>query len=233
MITINLAPPPSAGSAAARWHLPPMTPRQMILGAIAGLGVVTVGLVAWRQVQERALTRLTAEWDQLKTPRQELETVRASAALLDRQDQRFKQLRTAGIRWAPCLNLLSDAMVPGVWFTRLTVEPSDPVSGAKAPAAKSSAKTATKTSSRVKTKESSPKKTAPGPTARLVVSGVAMVPAGEQVSPLGAMLDAVKRHPQFSTLFDQVEVKSAGRGKIGRQEVTEFTLVFDVKGVAG
>lgn len=232
MITINLAPP--AGSAAARWHLPPMTPRQMILGAVAGLGVVTVGLMAWRQVQERALTRLTAEWDQLKTPRQELEAIRASVALLDRQDQRFKQLRTAGIRWAPCLNLLSDAMVSGVWFTRLTVEPSDAASGAKAPAAKSPAKSATKTSpSRAKTKASSQKKTAPGPTARLVVSGVALVPAGEQVSPLGAMLDAVKRHPQFSTLFDQVEVKSAGRGKIGRQEVTEFTLVFDVKGVAG
>lgn len=239
MITINLGPHVSITG--ERWRLPAIPPRRLAVMAAVALSVVTFGVTAWRHAQERALAQLTADWNQLRGPREELEATRATVALLERQETRLTQLRTSGIRWAPRLNLLSDAMVSGVWFTRLIVEPPDvkarPTAGAakasraaSASAPKASSKSSSEAASRSKTKGSARK----GPAApRLVVTGIALVPTGEQASPLGAMLESVKRQPQFSQYFEQVEVQSAGRGKIGRQDVTEFTLVFEVKEASG
>lgn len=218
MIRINLLP--QAQRPVRRWQVPKVASRQALLVGVVAIGVLTVGLIGWRSLLVANLARMSAEWDQLKASHAEVESYRQHAVLLERQAQRFAQLRASGVRWAPRLNLLSDALVPNVWFTHLKVEPL-----AAGPLPKFSQKASKEKGKGKKT----------GATARAMarqratLAGTALVPPPEEPSPVGALVQSLKRQPEFARWFQAVEIKSVERRSIGTIEVTDFVLVLDVE----
>lgn len=222
MITINLFP---ADQRKARgWRLPSWTLRQAAIGTAVGLGVMTGVLVLWRIGLEHANRRLSAEWATLEGTNRELDTGRERVTMLERQAISFRRLRATGVQWAPRLNLLSDAMVPGVWLTRLQVQSVE----VKAKRPKRAAKAGSEKGSGEQGKGAKPAKskkaTQPQRIVQLSISGTALVPPGEEMSPLGALVQLLKRQPEFGKCFESVEISSVQRRKIGQLDVSDFVL---------
>lgn len=210
MILINLLPGGRRGRA---W--PTVTVRQGVVGLAAALALMTVWLGLWRFGVERAHRRLDAEWSALGATRSQVADGRARVDALERQAQRLARAKTERAQWAPRLNLLSDTLVPGVWFTRLTLAPVD---------AKLSAKVSPKT------KGPRPEPSPPaGRRLELLVAGTALIPQGGEPSPLAALLRSLKQHPEFTRWFDAVELKSVERRKVGPLDVSDFVLRFEVR----
>lgn len=212
MIHINLIP--ADFQRAARWHIPTLTLRQRLGLSLIAVGAVSGMLVLWRLGLEQAQRRMGAEWDTMKDQKEHVDAIRERVAMLERQSGSFKRLRSARTPWAPRMDLLAGAVVDGVWFTHLKIEPADPRM------LKRTVRKAAKEQGRA------------APDARiirLVVNGTALVPTGEETSPLGALMQALKRHPAFGRNFENVEIKSAERRKIGERDVTDFVLVFEIK----
>jgi len=210
VILINLLP---GGRRRRAW--PVVTVRQGAVALVAVLGLATVWLGLWRFGVERAHHRVSAEWEALQATRSQVADGRARVEALERQAERLARARTERAQWAPRLNLLSDALVPGVWFTRLTLAPVDAKVVAKAPL-------------KAKGARAEP----PPPAGRcleLFVTGTALIPEGGEPSPLAALLRSLKQQPEFTRWFDAVDLKSVERRKAGPLDVSDFVLRFEVR----
>lgn len=192
-----------------------ITPRQALLALLVTLSVATTWLGLWRVGVERAHHRAGVEWESLRVLRSQVTDARDRLQALERQVDSLARMRTTSVQWAPRLNLLSDAVVPGVWFTRLTVESVEPKLPVKGPP-----------------KPKGPR-AAPPPAAgrglQLLVAGTAVIPDRGEASPLAALLRSVKQQPDFARWFDAVELKSVERRKVGPLDVSDFVLRFEVR----
>lgn len=213
MILVNLLP--QGLRRARRWSFAAVTVRQGAVGVVAALGVVTIGLGFWRVGLASAHRRLDAEWKGLQATRSQVAEARDRLQTLERQAGQLTRVRATSPQWAPRLNLLSDALAPGVWFTRLTVEPVE----AKRPA---------KASSKGK-KGRTPPAVAADRRIQLLVAGTALIPDGGAPSPLAALLRSLKQQPEFTRSFEAVELKDVERRKLGPLDVSDFVLRFDVR----
>ena len=230
MIVINLLP--ASQRKATGWRLPSWTPKQVAIGTGVGLGVMTAALMLWRVGLEQANRHLGTEWAKLESTKRDLDTEHERVVMLERQAMSFRRLRATGVQWAPRLNVLSDAMVPGVWLTRLQVQ-SVEVKAKRVKRAKPSAEKAGEKGAAEKEKEAKSSKdkkpAAPPAIVQLSVSGTALVPPGEELSPLGALVQSLKHQPDFSKYFDNVEISSVQRRKVGQLEVSDFMLQLVAK----
>ncbi|MBI4313355.1 MAG: hypothetical protein HY594_00920 [Candidatus Omnitrophica bacterium] len=220
MIEINLIP------ADQRLRIPLgialFSPRRIAaLGAVLCVAATAL-LGIWRIGLEKSYARMNAQWKTLETSRSEWEALRNRVAMLETQAEYMKQLRGRGLRWAPRLQLLSEALVPDVWLTELSIQPVDLKKEAKEAKKEEKKKLRDKSEkSKVKTQARNRK--------RVVVAGAALVPvSGVEPSPISVYLQSFKKHPKFSQNFDGVEVKSVERQKIGTTDVSEFLLQLDV-----
>ncbi len=125
MIRVNLLPPEARKAAAGPKTAIPW--RQIGIGAGGLVALVTVGLFAGNAWNGRRLDRLRQEWQELQPQRAGLEQNRMQFQLLQGQAGVLQQAKALEGRWAPRLNLLSDAVVSEVWFTELKVNPGQPV----------------------------------------------------------------------------------------------------------
>ena len=227
MIVINLFP--ANQRKATGWRLPSWTPKQVAIGAGIGLGVMTAALILWRVGLEQANRRLGVEWAKLESTKRDLDTEHERVAMLERQAMSFRRLRATGVQWAPPLNILSDAMVPGIWLTRLQVQSVE----VKAKRARRVAKASAEKAGGEKGKETKASKdkrpSAPPAIIQLSVAGTALVPPGEELSPLGALVQSLKHQPDFAKYFEGVEISSVQRRKIGQLEVSDFVLQLVAK----
>lgn len=218
MIEINLVPLEKRPKVRGQMIL---SPRRWAAISIGGLVLVTALLGMGRIQTERVHARLNAEWKEIQDSRAEWEALRSRIALLETQGEQMKRLRASGLRWAPRLQVLSEAVVPNLWFTQLSIEPPD---------AKKEAKEE-KEEKKLEKKKSKGKVPAQKKSKRIhvLVQGVALVPSsGIEPSPISVYLQSLKKHPRFSQYFDSVEVKSVERQKFGTTDVSEFLLQLDV-----
>ena len=116
MIRINLLPPEIRKEEGVKVAVPW---RQFTTGAGILLVFVSGCLPMANKLQARTLAQLTQRWEELKPKRERLERVRASLRLLETRTQVVWALKSPEARWAPRLNLLSDALVSKLWFSRL------------------------------------------------------------------------------------------------------------------
>lgn len=214
MIEINLNPA-APGRWKMSWRLSAAAVRQVLVGGIITLGVLTAWLMVMHQQYERNLSRLSAEWEHLQKPKEELDFYRNTIAMLEREQKGFQHLRAVGLQWAPRLNLLSDCVPDHLWFTALSVEPVEQKGRGKQAKPKGAKKPGGHD--------------LPERKVRVLVSGMVLVAPENTTSPLAALVQAIRRHPDYPRLFDLVEIQSADRRKLGSVDVTEFTLLLEAK----
>ena len=121
MIEINLLPPEMRAS--VRRAGPVRLPWRRIAAAVGGVVLlVSMGLPASNGLRAGRLARLKTEWVQLQPEAEKLAKAQEKLRKLKLQAQVLQSVKMPAARWAPRLNLLSDAMVPQVWLTRLAAE---------------------------------------------------------------------------------------------------------------
>ena len=91
------------------------------IGIAALIGVV--GVSVWLPLENRrgsrSLGRLRAEYKEVESKKQRLTEVQQSVRQLQRQAEALRVVKNKQAQWAPRLALLSEALVPQVWLTRL------------------------------------------------------------------------------------------------------------------
>lgn len=125
MIRINLFPPEEKKVASGQKVSIPLRP--VGIGAGGFVVALTLALVAGNAWNAGRLSRLRQEWDRMQPQRAGLEQKQAQLKMLQGQAGLLDQVKAPHGRWAPRLNLLSDAVVSEVWFTELKVNPGQPV----------------------------------------------------------------------------------------------------------
>ena len=125
MIQINLLPPEARKAAPGRKVSIPLRPIGIGVGGF--LAVLTLVLIAGNAWNAGRLTRLKQEWERMQPQKAQLDREQSQLQMLQGQAGVLEQVKAPRGRWAPRLNLLSDAVVTQVWFTKLTVEPGQPV----------------------------------------------------------------------------------------------------------
>lgn len=117
MILINLMPPelrPAAG-----FHLEQLPWRRI---AFSGAGIallITIGLPAGNLLRSRGLKRLQSQWERMQPDREKLASLQESLRGLKQRAEALQGVKAQQARWAPRLALLSDALIPQVWFRHL------------------------------------------------------------------------------------------------------------------
>lgn len=125
MIRVNLLPPESRKAEPGAAVAIPWKP--LAMGAGGALALLTVALVAGNQWQAGRLDRLRKEWEHIQPQRTDLEEKQKRFQQMQGQASVLDQVKAPKGRWAPRLNLLSDAVAPQVWFTGLKLAPGEPV----------------------------------------------------------------------------------------------------------
>lgn len=118
MIQINLLPPELR--VVARDRAGPAVPWKPAARAVGG-GVIalTVALVLFNGWQGRSLRRLQAEWRRLEPEKVRLDQTQQDIRALQLQAESLQRIKEPAGQWAPRLNLLSDVVVPQIWFSSL------------------------------------------------------------------------------------------------------------------
>lgn len=211
MITINLLPPEARRAAVrSQWADLPW-PK---IGA-AALGVVllhSVWVLGWGQLQARALGRLTAEWEALQPDKVRVERTQEVLAALQRRAAAVQALKDSQNQWAPRLNLLSDALVAGLWFTQLRFGPVAAPEGQPTEMTESGGPPP------------------PGPPVLWLAGSALVLPEGEDAPPK-RYLQRLQAQPEFSRWFLGVELKGIEHRQAGAESVSDFGFVMTVTGM--
>ena len=119
MIRINLLPPKQAGKR-GKLRLP-LSGSGRLLGIGGGGAIAIFSLLLWvvTGVQARSFHRLQSERESMEAQRPRVEESRKALDQLQKRWEAIEGLKSPAARWAPRLNLLSDAVVPRLWFTSL------------------------------------------------------------------------------------------------------------------
>lgn len=117
MIRINLLPEALRPRSAATWGRP--EPRKIGYALLGGCFVFSAGLLGWNSLLAGREARLKAAARALRPQETRWQELNETLGSLRDRDLAFAELKSPQKRWAPRLNLLSDALVPGLWFTSL------------------------------------------------------------------------------------------------------------------
>jgi len=120
MITINLLPETyrkSPASSVQRFHRSPLM--LLVVGTMAGLVLFLSGVMQIRQVR---LAQLTARIQHLEPQKAVVDELRTTVQKLRDQQEVFQRLGHERSQWARRLNLLSDLIPEGAWFTDLSLD---------------------------------------------------------------------------------------------------------------
>ncbi|MBI4228020.1 MAG: hypothetical protein HY600_07110 [Candidatus Omnitrophica bacterium] len=207
MITINLLPPAARQAAAHAQWMTLLPWRRIGLVAAGGLAFYSVGIVGWNQVQARAVSRLTREWDALQPDRARVEQAQTTLMTLRGRASALQALKHPDGQWAPRLNLLSDALVSGLWLTqvRFGVATTAAADGQPPP-------------------EATDQPAAPSAPI-LWLAGSALVKSKGEDAPVKRYLQRLQEHPAFAQWFRGIELKGIEHRQVGQEAVCDFGLV--------
>ncbi|MDO8730248.1 MAG: hypothetical protein Q7J69_03565 [Candidatus Omnitrophota bacterium] len=118
MIKINLMPPELI-AARSKKEAVTLPWREIGIAVAVGAVVISIGLPLENLRRSRELKRLQAEWETLEPKKERLTELQQSVQQLQRQADALQTAKNKQARWAPRLALISDAVVPQVWLTRL------------------------------------------------------------------------------------------------------------------
>ncbi len=117
-IKINLMPPELI-AARSKKEAVTVPWREISIAAVVGVVGISVWLLLGNLKRSRALEQLRGEWKVLEPRQQRMVEVEESVQQLQRQADALQAAKNTQAQWAPRLELLSEAVVPQVWLTRL------------------------------------------------------------------------------------------------------------------
>ncbi len=172
---------------------------QILLGVNAlllFLFIIFSALSLTRVVQDRILTNRLG---QLQQEQSRLSSLRTEISQLKQGNSFFDGLAQREFFWSEKLNLLSDLLVPGIWFRQIMLDD----------------KTNITVGAGNKT----------GGTRRLIMHGTAVSVTHEEMAVITELIRGLKADKRFFAEFRNIELESVLRRKIGPVEVMDFTLV--------
>ena len=203
MIRINLLPKGLQRAGPSWISLVPW--KRVGIGFIGLVGFYSGWLFITNQVQAYSLVKLTAEWEGLKDQRARLDQTQASLRALQNRAAVLKSIKGPQARWAPRLNLLTDALVSDLWFTSLKIGP--PLATAQTP--------------------SQSKKNPPsGGSVILSLRGSALVTGTSAGAPVSRYLQRLKQHPEFTIWFRGLDLASVEQSQVHEYEVSDFVITL-------
>ena len=115
MIRINLLPPEIRSARSARAFRMPW--RFAGFWAVGAVVLLSLALLFFNGAQAGSLRTLQAEWRHLEPEKKKLEQVRQDIQALEKQAEALQRMKGPEGNWAPRLSLLSDTVVPQIWFS--------------------------------------------------------------------------------------------------------------------
>lgn len=173
------------------------------------LALYSIWLVVDGQRQANTLRRLQAQWEELQPQWLKWKEVDAAFRALQNRAAVFQSLKAPEAQWAPRLNLLSDVLVSGLWFTQLRYR-----------ATPSSRETEMGMS------PDDPQTQATPLTPLLELRGSALSASKEVAAPVSRYLQRLREHPEFHRWFKSLELKTVEHRQIDQYEVTNFEMVL-------
>lgn len=214
MIRVNVFPKELKPSLALWMASVPWKRVASSLLAVAGFS--SGGLWISNQLIERSLNRLSGQWDGVQAERQHLEELESSLRALQNRAAALKALKSEEAQWAPRLNLLTDALVPHLWFTSLKFEIS-------LPEEEESKKSGSLKKGSVGGKASQRPAQEPP---HLLLKGTYLVSTQGEGAPVRRFLNRLKEQSGFDRWFRAVELKSVEHRQIQQEEVSDFVIAL-------
>ncbi len=178
---------------------------------LVGLGAAHLYLVSTCSFQRSEHNRLAGELQVLRDQKKVLELAREQNIALNDNLTTIESLIEKKVMWSRKLNLLSDLIIDGVWYTNIsigtkTVKLASPGS---APKSKWSVE-----------KPAATRKIIP----YLIIEGEVSSDYGNQLATLGKFIQALKDDPLFSEDFATIQLDSTSLHSIRDIEVMSFNI---------
>ncbi len=242
MIKINLLPPTvrQARGAARVLALPW---RQIGMGLAAVIVLYSLGLLAFNFFQNKTLARLVAEWEGLQPQRMAFEQRQAVLDTLQNRSSAIRSMKSKEAKWAPRLNLLSDALVRNLWFSHMVAmnlpksetvgflqkELKDFVTGNLPGFSEDGNLMGLPGTETLSSSPTNPSGGTPAPQPQkfiLLLGGNALVEGKDPTAPVTRFLQKIKEHPEFSRWFTAVELKDIFHQQVGREDTSGYILLL-------
>jgi len=201
MIEINLLPDVYKAEKKAEIEKIPVS---LILLSINGI-LLAVFLIVSAVNLGRAITlnALNTRLHGLAPEQQKIVDIQSKTERLKSVNASFSFLLSPQAMWAEKLNLLSDLMLPGIWFRRLSLE---------------------------KDQADSQDPTAVGIVPKyLKIEGSVVSPSGDEMSIISDFVRALKANEKFIRDFSNIKLEGVLRRQIATVEVMDFNLICFLK----
>lgn len=214
MIEINLLPEELRKKKTA-FTMPDITLAflPILIGLIGCLILTQILLVLTINIKEAAYVRMSKEYEVLQPQKGSIEVTWKDNIKVKREVDAIESLRAKRILWSKKLNQLSDLIVPGTWFTRLSVEKRVALVEQPRQALPQRAVPGIKKAVAEKTRIS-----------YLCIEGAASTLYGEELATIGRFIDRLKNDTEFFKDFSNIELDSTELYTVKDTEVMKFNI---------
>jgi hypothetical protein len=184
-----------------------------VIGGIAGLVIVVhLLLLLIVSINKSAYARMSEEWKAAKPEKEAIELIKRDNIRTKKDVDTIKRLMGKKALWSKKLNQLSDLIIPGVWYTKLSIETKTIVLEKKTLTAKPRMGMAGRPER--ETRE----------IVYLNIEGEVSSAYGEEVAIIGKYIDNLKSDPDFFGFFSDIELAETNLHSILETEVMQFGI---------
>ena len=212
MIEINLLPE-ELKKKRRKIELPDIAFLPIIAGLLGIIIVTHLSLGLAVTLKARTLKRLQAKWEEILPDKEKADELKYELTAMRDKIEAIEELVEGRLSWAKKLSDLSDAMIAGVWLSRLWLEKKVilqdvEVGGDKESSAPEFRKTIIES---------------------LHLNGSVFTAGGEETAAVGKFIRSLKVNRGFFYDFKEIETASIQRTKLEESEVMDFELICHFK----
>lgn len=213
MIEINLLPE-ELRKKKARFAMPKIN--IALLPALAGAGILMLllpGILALLvTINNSSYEKMSGEWAGVKGRKVAVDILSNNNREIKKKIGTIKSLMEKRVSWSKKLNQLSDLILPGVWFTSISI---DAKSVAVKPEGTPLKKAGRKAKKAVVERIEIP---------CLAIEGNVSPQRGEELAIIGKFIESLKSNSDFFRDFSSIELDSTELLTIGEIEVMKFSI---------
>ena len=209
MIEINLLPE-NLRKKKKRFKIPEITIASMpiLIGIVSLLVLTNLLLMLTLAIQRGSYNRMIKEWTEAKPQKEAIELARRENISAENKVVAIEELMQKKILWSKKLNQLSNLIIPGVWYTKLSIDKKIVILEPRRPQARNIKRIAT---DRVEVPY-------------LNIEGEVSSAYGNELAILGKFIEELKNDPDFLKDFSNIELDSTELHSIGDIEIMKFNV---------
>lgn len=184
----------------------------VLIGVVILLVISHVSLLIAVNINKSSYARMSKEWKVAEPKKKSIESIRKENIKNNKHVISIEELMKKKVLWFAKLNRLSDLIIPGVWYTGITLDEKTIV---KEPVKKPrTRKVVGRGQSKAKTIN----------TPYLKIEGEVSSSYGEELAIIGKFIDTLKSDKEFFKDFTNIELDSTELHTIVDTEVMKFTI---------